>query len=98
MIDGCSLHRGAPLNLPNVYRYVMIIIQFVNICEVINMSTTRTTVTMNKSILERAKKKAEDNSETLTSFLDRAVLNQLEKEDFDSGVRYDLKMGEIYND
>jgi hypothetical protein len=53
---------------------------------------------MNKSILERAKKKAEDNSETLTSFLDRAVLNQLEKEDFDSGVRYDLKMGEISND
>ncbi len=44
------------------------------------MSSTRTTVTMDKKILEDAQKKAKENNEPLSAFLDRAAVNQLERE------------------
>lgn len=52
--------------------------------------STRTTVTMDKHILEDCKKVAKNNNETLTDFLNRACLNQIEKEaDFDT--RYSVR-------
>lgn len=46
----------------------------------------RTTVTVDKRILDAARKKAQVNGESLTDFLSRAILNQLEKEG-----RYDIR-------
>lgn len=54
------------------------------------MSSTRTTVTMDKKILEDAQKKAKENNEPLSAFLDRAAVNQLEREGMFE-TRYVLK-------
>ena len=53
----------------------------------------RTTVTMDKEILEQAKQKAKYNKESLTSLLNRATVNQLEKEEM-FGARYELEGNE----
>ena len=46
----------------------------------------RTTITVDKHILDAAREKARNNEESLTDFLSRAILNQLEKEG-----RYDIR-------
>lgn len=60
------------------------------------MASTRTTITMDKKILEDAQKKAKENNEPLSAFLDRAAVNQLEREGV-FGTRYDLRKGEELN-
>lgn len=52
--------------------------------------TERTTITMDKNVLSDCKKKAEENNETLTDFLNRAAVNQLEREG-EFSTRYKLK-------
>lgn len=51
-----------------------------------NMPVERTTITVDKRILDAAREKARNNEESLTEFLSRAILNQLEKEG-----RYDIR-------
>lgn len=51
--------------------------------------TERTTITVDKKILNAAKEKAKCNEENLSSFIARAILNQLEKENV-YNIRYEM--------
>lgn len=53
--------------------------------------TERTTITVDKRILSAAKEKARNNGETLSDFLSRAILNQLEKEEENNCIRYEMR-------
>lgn len=56
------------------------------------MSTERTTLTINKLLLNAAKEKSKENGESLTDFISRAILNQLEKEDYSRNIRYEMRL------
>lgn len=52
--------------------------------------TERTTITVDKKILNAAKEKAKSNEENLSDFIARAILNQLEKENI-YNIRYEMR-------
>lgn len=52
--------------------------------------TERTTITVDRNILNAAKEKAKSNEENLSDFITRAILNQLEKENI-YYVRYEMR-------
>ena len=54
--------------------------------------TERTTITVDKKILNAAKEKAKSNEENLSDFIARAILNQLEKENV-YNIRYEMRNG-----